>query len=334
MRSDTKLAIVVAALCIVFGAWYIMGGKDKPKDSKETASQQPSEQKQPSGAEDESAPSASLAREDAGRSPESRTPTLKKPHEREHAASPEPSPAVTAQDTAPPRPEPTATTAPEALATDVSSSEAEPGGPEGVGLAEAPELPTPDVKAPQTSVARLAPATQPAKPSGTDTTAEGTRSAKPKYIEHKIEPGDTFSALAAQYLGDAKHAQKIAEANPGVKPRRLLVGQTVKIPTQRKDGVSREPGGEEATAVADPAGLAVTPAGEVKEPQTSPVPSDRAYKVKSGDGWYTLAERFLGSGSRWTELYELNKGRVPSDYNVLPVGTVIEVPKDKQDQGD
>ena len=50
--------------------------------------------------------------------------------------------------------------------------------------------------------------------------------------DHKIEVGDTFSALADAYYDDGSDAmsKKIADANPGVSPTRLEVGQTIKIP--------------------------------------------------------------------------------------------------------
>jgi nucleoid-associated protein YgaU len=57
------------------------------------------------------------------------------------------------------------------------------------------------------------------------------------------------------------------------------------------------------------------------------VPKDRAYTVKEGEGWSALAERYLGEGSRWPELYELNRERIPRNPNILPAGTVIELPK-------
>ena len=49
--------------------------------------------------------------------------------------------------------------------------------------------------------------------------------------QHTVEAGDTFSALAEAYYGDGSDAsaKKIADANPGVSPNGLQIGQKVKI---------------------------------------------------------------------------------------------------------
>ncbi len=140
-------------------------------------------------------------------------------------------------------------------------------------------------------------------------------SKKKDYKTYTIKRGDTLSALAAQYLGHARYAGQIVKANPGVHPRRLRVGMKLKIPT----------GAGQPTA-SRPSSTATGRAAAVVE-SARPVPKDRAYTVKTGEGWYDLAERFLGQGSRWPELFEMNKDRVPRNPNILPRGTVIELPK-------
>ena len=57
-------------------------------------------------------------------------------------------------------------------------------------------------------------------------------------------------------------------------------------------------------------------------------PPERSYTVQPGEGWYTLAQRFLGNGNDWPELYELNRERVSNNPHLLRVGTVIELPLD------
>lgn len=49
---------------------------------------------------------------------------------------------------------------------------------------------------------------------------------------HKIRNGDTFSNLALVYYGDGSNAmsKKIADANPGVSPTKLKIGQQLNIP--------------------------------------------------------------------------------------------------------
>jgi nucleoid-associated protein YgaU len=123
-----------------------------------------------------------------------------------------------------------------------------------------------------------------------ETTAEPAK--KKEYKTHVVQRGDTLSALAARYLGNARYAGKIIKANPGIQPRRLQVGMELKIPTDVEQT-------------------------DATQPST----------IEAGEGWYDLAKRFLGDGSRWPELYEMNKDRVPRNPNILPEGTVIELPE-------
>ena len=50
--------------------------------------------------------------------------------------------------------------------------------------------------------------------------------------QHTVESGDTFSNLALAYYGDGSDAMsnKIADANPGVSPTSLQIGQKLQIP--------------------------------------------------------------------------------------------------------
>ena len=99
--------------------------------------------------------------------------------------------------------------------------------------------------------------------------------------EHVIQPGDSFSALAVQYLGDAKYTSLVQEANPGMDPYRLQIGTKVNIPPAPAAK-------EHASAVSG------APRVGVRAKSIPPVPPGRSYTVKSGEGWYDLANRFLG----------------------------------------
>jgi LysM repeat protein len=80
--------------------------------------------------------------------------------------------------------------------------------------------------------------------------------------EHKIVRGDTFADLAKQFGVSVK---AIAEANPGVDPTRLQIGQVIKIP-----------------APATPTGV-----GGANEANGSQI-----YTVKSGDSLTKIAGQF------------------------------------------
>ena len=51
---------------------------------------------------------------------------------------------------------------------------------------------------------------------------------------HTVQPGDTLSGIAHEHLGSSgpKSIQRILDANPGVDPKRLQVGMSLKLPSQ------------------------------------------------------------------------------------------------------
>ncbi len=66
---------------------------------------------------------------------------------------------------------------------------------------------------------------------------------------------------------------------------------------------------------------------------TGPAPVARVaagqevYKVKSGDTLSRIAQTHLGKTSRWTEIWDLNKGRI-ADPNLIEIGWELVLPKD------
>ncbi len=128
---------------------------------------------------------------------------------------------------------------------------------------------------------------------------------------YKVQPGDTYSALAKSFYGDVKHTGFLVSANASLgDPSRLAVGTVVRIPP----------------LPATPA----APAGETNVVRaSSPQPAAtgaRTYTVKSGDTFYGIARSALGDANRWRELFDLNKQVVNGDATRLQVGQVITLP--------
>ena len=46
----------------------------------------------------------------------------------------------------------------------------------------------------------------------------------------------------------------------------------------------------------------------------------------AGDCLWNIASKQLGSGSRWNEIYELNRSII-QDYNLIYIGQVFKLPK-------
>ncbi len=119
---------------------------------------------------------------------------------------------------------------------------------------------------------------------------------------HMVAPEDNFSTLAERYYGSQSYAGLLVQANPNVDPRRMKIGSPIKIPPLNLDDVG-------APARSD--------AREV---------GTRPYYVQEGDSLYAIADAKLGTGARWSEIYELNKAAIGADPSRLKVGVVLTLP--------
>ncbi|MBO0610802.1 hypothetical protein [Myceligenerans salitolerans] len=145
------------------------------------------------------------------------------------------------------------------------------------------------------------------------------------------EPEFLFE-IAQRYLGDGNRYQEIFELNEGrpqpdgstvTTPEVLLPGWVLLMPDDAEgEGLRTGPLPEAtpATPEADPLSYYVvgrTPDGEVEY-------------------LYLIAERFLGDGERWPEIFELNEGRVQPDGEALTdpdtvaVGWALQLPSDAE----
>ena len=72
---------------------------------------------------------------------------------------------------------------------------------------------------------------------------------------------------------------------------------------------------------------AETPTATVEQPQreTSQAPQQTTYTVKSGDCLWNIAKKYLGDGSRYNEIYELNKDKI-TNPNLIYAGQVLTLP--------
>jgi nucleoid-associated protein YgaU len=129
-------------------------------------------------------------------------------------------------------------------------------------------------------------------------TLETAPAAAASTTEHVVVAGETLGDISLKYYKTSKQWKRIVDANPGLDPRTVKVGQKLKI------------------VLDQPAATA---------PGTAPVagPGERTYTIKSNDSLYGIAKRELGSGARWKEIQGLNPGL---DHNDLKVGKVIKLP--------
>ena len=69
-----------------------------------------------------------------------------------------------------------------------------------------------------------------------------------------------------------------------------------------------------APAPSEPATATVQPAPR----ETTSAPQNLSYTVKSGDCLWNIAKKQLGDGSRWKEIYELNKDKIKNPNLIYP----------------
>jgi len=117
-------------------------------------------------------------------------------------------------------------------------------------------------------------------------------------VEHVVKAGETLGDISLTYFKTSKQWKKIVEANPGLDPRTIKVGQKLVIPVEPK---------------VDPT---TGPAPEVK-------PGERTYTVRRNDSLYSIARKELGNGARWKEIETLNAGVNTAD---LKVGQTLRLP--------
>ena len=65
-----------------------------------------------------------------------------------------------------------------------------------------------------------------------------------------------------------------------------------------------------------------------KKRSDPPKPKTRTYTVKRGDNLWNIAKKFTGKGSRWLEMWNINKGksRSKTNPNLIYPGEVFTVP--------
>ncbi len=143
----------------------------------------------------------------------------------------------------------------------------------------------------------------------TPAAARGTR-------RHTIVIDDSLWSIAVQYYDDGTLWPHIKAANPELDERRLPVGQIIVIPplVDARRPVERT---ERTPAPAPP------PARDTEQP-----PVRRAtYVVERGDTLTKIARNILKDPTRWREIWELNKDKIPNP-DVVPIGTALKLPAD------
>jgi nucleoid-associated protein YgaU len=185
---------------------------------------------------------------------------------------------------------------------------AKPATPKAPGAAVAA---TPGTGTPGTGTSGTA---TPAAGAAATTESGGEAPAALEYAEttHVVAAGESLSEIAQKHWKRASYYTKIVDANPGLDPMRLRVGQKLKIPALKI----------EAPALAKDASGAKRSGS--KSSGSRAKPGDE-YTVRSGDTWETIAKDVYDSADRWPEIYMKNMNK--TGMKDLRQGLVILLPK-------
>ena len=85
--------------------------------------------------------------------------------------------------------------------------------------------------------------------------------------------------------------------------------------------------GTKTVAVQPPAQGETASVAAVEQPkrETSGAPAVKTYTVKSGDCLWNIAKKYLGDGSRYSEIYDLNRDKIQNPNLIYP-GQVLTLP--------
>lgn len=145
----------------------------------------------------------------------------------------------------------------------------------------------------------------PPPPSASQTPAATPSASSAELPSHIVRPGDDLWTLATRYLGAGERWRDIVAVNDT-----QLLDPTADLPVDMvlhlpSDAVLLAPPGVEAPDAAAPAVADVV--------------------VVKGDSLWRIAQRELGDGLRWVELFEANRDRVV-DPDVIEVGWQLRLP--------
>jgi nucleoid-associated protein YgaU len=147
---------------------------------------------------------------------------------------------------------------------------------------------------------------------GKTPTAEPAQAEKPKvtvippqFLEHIVQPGETYATISLKYFGTSAYSSSIARANPLMSPTSLKPGRAVRVPKDPKNIQ----------------GITVT-AKEAPRPGESLFAE---YIVESGDTLGRIAERVYGDSRLSKLIFDANRNTM-QDEDSLKIGQKLVIP--------
>ena len=119
---------------------------------------------------------------------------------------------------------------------------------------------------------------------------------------YMVLSGDTFSTIAVKVYGSEQHWIDIAMANPFVDPKRMYVGQILKLPN------IKDVAGDPTQQASDAPGQTVT------------------HIVRPGETLSSIAKRYYNNPDRWREVFDHNRETIGRDPDSLQAGAMLKIP--------
>jgi hypothetical protein len=139
---------------------------------------------------------------------------------------------------------------------------------------------------------------------------------------NELKPGDlVFAGRPAHHVGIYIGNNKVIHA-----PHTGSVVQIVDLRTYHYFDNARRVLPEPGQAASAPASAAPSSANKpAPRPAAPATPGAAAYTVRAHDSLYRIAQRVLGDGNRWREIFALNRGTI-ADPNRLYPGMALRLP--------
>lgn len=156
--------------------------------------------------------------------------------------------------------------------------------------------------------------------------------ATPRHLEpviHYVQPGESLWQIAQRYYDDGESWRVIAAANEGVVHPDGQVRGGVRLVIPNKASTSQPPhpapaasGGGNLSRQRPSDNARVSSPTSTKDVTTT---VDRTIQVDPGDNLSTLADRHLGSTTRWRELFEANRDQL-AEPDQVRAGMTLRMP--------
>ncbi|MEX2215316.1 MAG: LysM peptidoglycan-binding domain-containing protein [Phycisphaeraceae bacterium] len=141
---------------------------------------------------------------------------------------------------------------------------------------------------------------------------------------YAIQPGDTFSSIAIIAYGAERHWMEIADANPDVDPKRLKVGQVIKLPGVGDDSAAPVTSAKintNTTHTPRPAGDTSAPAAKAAPPASA----EKSHEVKAGENLWTISRKYYDTADHWRHIYITNRQAIGGDPGKLQLGMKLKI---------